>query len=300
MDIQKATALEIGNLNQPVVTLYQISVIIFRLYKQGSYQNEKFWRLKKKNAARSDCRRIVQQLLTRGVLSESASVRRTEVFSILGMKEDSPNEVVCCIDPFAYISHLSAMEWHGLTDRTAHTLFYSSPPTKAWREFARDKMVKDMGNESIEEFLLQNLPRLKRINLQKIGRLTVHRYLSEHLGAFTSIQNRCLRVSTIGRTFLDMLREPDLCGGIYHVLDVFEEHGPRYRKLIVDEIDRHGNQIDKVRAGYILAERMEIDDPRINKWKTVVQRGGSRRLYAGSPYSPEYSEDWCLSINVER
>ena len=162
------------------------------------------------------------------------------------------------------------------------------------------KMTKDVGLDSIDDFLTENLPRLRKLNISKIGRLTVHRYSSEHLGAFISIQGRSLRVSTIGRTFLDMLREPDLCGGIYHVLDVFEEHASRHAKLIVDEIDRHGKQIDKTRAGYILAERMDLSDPRMDQWKNAVQRGGSRKLYAGNPYSSEYSEQWCLSINVER
>lgn len=71
-------------------------------------------------------------------------------------------------------------------------------------------------------------------------------------GAYLSIQGKTLRVSTIGRTFLDMIREPNLCGGIYHVLDVYAEHAPRYLRLIVDKVDRYGSPIDKVRIGYIL------------------------------------------------
>ena len=297
--LAKALTLEIGGLNQPVVTLYEISVIIYKLYQVGSYKGEQLANLKKIRASRSYCTRIVRSLMQLGILEESQSVRHSAVFNVLGREQGLPNEIACSIDPFAYISHLSAMEWHGLTDRIGRTLFYSSPPPRKWRQFAWEKMQKDVGIDHIQGYLTENLPRLKRINPKKIGRSPIHRHLSDHLGAFTSVQGRCLRVSTIGRTFLDMLREPDLCGGIYDVLDVYDQHGPRYQKLIVDEIDRHGTKIDKVRAGYILEERMDLSEPRIDKWSKFVQRGGSRKLHAKSPYSTDHSEKWYLSINIE-
>lgn len=297
--IRKAVALEIGRLNHPVVTLYQVALVIFRLYQSGTYKGEKLKQLKKTRASRADCLRILRELQQVGVLDQSALVRHSEVFSLLGREKSTAEEIACAIDPFAYVSHLSAMEWHGLTDRIGRTLIYSSPPPRSWRQFAWEKMQKDIGEDQIQDYLKQNLPRLKRLNLKRIGRTSVHRYLSEHLGAFTSVQGHCLRVSTIGRTFLDMIREPDLCGGIYHILDVYDQHGPRYLKLVVDEIDRHGTKIDKVRAGYILDERMGMNEPRIDTWRKFIQRGGSRKLYAPNPYSSEYSEKWCLSINIE-
>ena len=298
IDIRKAAAIEIASLRQPVITLYQIAIIIFKLYQTGTYKGEKLANIRKAHATRSDCTRIVRSLTERGVLEESRSARHAEVFTVLGREQGTPAEIACSVDPFAYISHMSAMEWHGLTDRIGHTLFYSSPPPIKWREFAWEKMQKDVEINHVQEYLTQSLPRLKRINLKRIGRSTIHRYLSEHLGAFISINDRCLRVSTIGRTFLDMIREPDLCGGIYHVIDVYEQHAPKYLKLIVDDIDRHGTKIDKVRAGYIIEERIGLDEPRLQNWSEFAQRGGSRKLYAGDSYSPEYSEKWCLSLNI--
>ncbi|WP_422365246.1 type IV toxin-antitoxin system AbiEi family antitoxin domain-containing protein [Pelagibius sp.] len=297
--VQKAAALEIGKLNQPVVTLYQVALIIFELYQAGSYRGEKLASLKKSHANRSDCTRNINALIENGVLEESNAVRHKEVFSVLGRESSSINEIACSVDPFAYISHLSAMEWHGLTDRIGRVLTYSSPPPKRWREHAWQKMQKDLGQQNIQEFFRQNLPQLKRLNVKKISRVSVHRYLSDHLGAFVSIKGRCLRVSTIGRTFLDMIREPNLCGGIRHVIDAYTEHAPRYQKQIIDEIDRHGTKIDKVRAGYVLEEHANITSPAINTWTEFAQRGGSRKLDANSPYSPDYSERWCLSLNLE-
>lgn len=299
MDIRKAVTVEIGKLNQPVVTLYQIAVIIFKLYKAGSYKGEKLTKIRKNRAGRSDCTRIVEGLMEVGVLAESQSVRHSQVFNVLGGERGEPSEVICSIDPFGYISHLSAMEWHGLTDRVARILFYASPPSQSWNRFAWTKMQKDVGEECIQDYLTQQLPRLARLNIKKIGKTVAHRYSSEYLGAFTSIQGRPLRVSTIGRTFLDMIREPDLCGGIHHVLDVYEQHSSRYLNLIVDEVDRHGRIIDKIRVGYVLDERMGLSDSRIDGWTKFAQRGGSRKLHAGSPYSPDHSEKWCLSTNID-
>ena len=299
MNLHKAVALEIASLNLPVITLYQIAVVIFKLNTTHAYKEKHIASLKKTRPARKDCFRTVRSLIESGVLEESHSVRHEEVYNVLGREHGAAEEIACAIDPFAYVSHLSAMEWHGLTDRIGHTLIYSSPPPTNWRRFAGEKMQKDIGKDHIQDYLTQDLPHLKRLNIKKIGRTRIHRYSSEHLGAFISVKDRCLRVSTIGRTFLEMIREPNLCGGIYHVLDVFDEFGKRYLKLIIDDIDRHGTKIDKVRAGYILEERMNLSEPRIESWRKFAQRGGSRKLVAGSSYSHEYSEHWCLSINVD-
>ncbi|ASF48540.1 hypothetical protein [Methylovulum psychrotolerans] len=162
-------------------------------------------------------------------------------------------------------------------------------------------MQKDLGEEAIGHYLGSSLPTLRRLRLIKIHRKTLNIHSTVHCdpGSYVNVQGRFLRVSTIGRTFLDMIREPDLCGGIYHVLDIYAEHASRYLRLIVDVIDRHGSKIDKVRAGYILGERLGLAHPAIENWHTLVQRGGSQKLHAKSAYSPNFSEKWCLSINIE-
>jgi predicted transcriptional regulator of viral defense system len=160
-------------------------------------------------------------------------------------------------------------------------------------------MRKNLGDEAVALYRDARLPILRKLNLPSILRKTLYRHASIHLGAFTVVKDRSLRVSTIGRTFLDMLRKPDLCGGIYHVLEIYEEYAERYLRLIVDEIERHGTSIDKVRTGYVLDERCGLSHPTIDGWLDFVQRGGSRKLYAEAEYSPVFSEKWSLSINIE-
>jgi predicted transcriptional regulator of viral defense system len=107
-----------------------------------------------------------------------------------------------------------------------------------------------------------------------------------------------VRVASVGQTFLDMLREPQYCGGISHVLEVFEEQAEQYLAVILKTLEREGNSIDKVRAGYVLHERLGLSHPTIESWKAFAQRGSSRVLVAGEPYSNIYSEAWCLSLNL--
>ncbi len=53
-----------------------------------------------------------------------------------------------------------------------------------------------------------------------------------------------------------------------------------------------------MRAGYILDERLNIKNDRIEAWTKYAQRGGSRKLDPSSDYIPEWSEKWCISINI--
>ena len=112
------------------------------------------------------------------------------------------------------------------------------------------------------------------------------------------VGERSLRVSTLGRTFLDMPQQPDLCGGIRHVIELYEEHAHTCLSVILPEITQHGSKIDQARAGYILEEHCAITDPAIDAWATDAMLGGSRRLDPQAEYAPVYSERWRLSLNA--
>lgn len=300
MEVQAALTLSIGQLRQPVITAYELGVLLFQLYQTKQYKGERLKRLQRETPERSTYRRLLQDLLSAGILQESTKIRHADIYLLLGGEQASAEEAACSIDPFAYLSHMSAMEWHGLTGRIPKILFISSPAPAQWRAFAQTRMEKDLGGaEALARYRDEGLPPLRKLKPAKIFRKTVNRYASLHLGAFVRVQNSLLRVSSIGRTFLDMLREPDLCGGIDHVLDAYEAHAAHYLPLIVDEIDQHGKGIDKARAGYAIEERCGLSHPRLDAWQQSIQRGGSRKLVAHMPYSHTYSERWGLSINLD-
>jgi hypothetical protein len=63
----------------------------------------------------------------------------------------------------------------------------------------------------------------------------------------------------------------------------------------VDSVEK---PILKVRAGYVFDERLGIADSRVHGWLALAQRGSSRVMNPGKPFSAEHSEKWMLSLNV--
>lgn len=291
----KALTLSLGDLGLPVITSYRLGRLVYFLYKEKRYKKESV-PLQKKYADRSDFNKYKSELLREGVLNDDTRLPHS-TYSLLGASNWEAEDAICIIDPFCYLSHLSAMEYHGLTDRIPAKIFVSSPSTTDWKRFAEERMKKDL-QEDFMNYVSSGLPKLTQLKVNRIGKKTIHKFNSKHLGAYKNVRGRELRVSSIGRTFLDMLRSPDLCGGISHVLEVYEEHAPRYARLIVDEIDNNGKIIDKVRAGYILEERLGLEIDTVNSWKSLASRGGSRKLDPTAEYYSDFSDTWCISINI--
>jgi predicted transcriptional regulator of viral defense system len=297
MNAVKAITLSLGNLEQPVISKYQFGLTVNKIYRSKIYSGEPV-DLQKDFAEKADIAEYLNLLLDKGVLFPHKNL--SNIFTLLGRSDGDPEDIACTVDPFCYISHLSAMSYHGLTNRIPEKLFISSPSANTWRSFAKEKMQRDLG-DAFESYYEHGLPRLVRTNMNKINKTDLHCLSSKHLGAYKNVRGRSLRVSTIGRTFLDMLRNPELCGGINHILDVFHEYGEKYLRLITDDIDKHGEPIDKVRAGYILNERLGIiNNEVINGWSSLAQRGGSRKLDSSSEYIPEWSDKWKISLNIFR
>ena len=293
--LDQASSLALAKYDRPVITAYRLGVIVFRLVRAGRVDGHL---LRVRAVNRRQYRQAITFLTSYGVLSPVRELATDAAFTVLGRSSVSAAEIACTVDPFAYVSHLSAMELHGLTDRVAQTLYLSSPDPKAWKAHAAALMEKDLGAE-LEAYVEAGFPQLQRARMEKLMGTAVRITHSAHLGAFRRTPESEVRVATIGRTFLDMLREPALCGGIHHVLGIYREHAERNLALIVAEVDQHGGPIDKVRAGYVLEELCGLTHPSFEEWQTHAARGGSRRLVAANEYAPTYSERWALSLNVD-
>ena len=297
MDLSKALSLSLGELTEPVVTRYRLGLIFWHLYEERSFHGEPLEGLEKKTKADASLLQTrLAELESTGILTPHPNFEN-HAYRLLGRKEEDPAEVACAIDPFCYLSHLSAMAHHGLTDRLPAKLFLSSPALRDWKGEAQARMERDL-ESGLKRYLEAGLPALIHVKLKKIGPAEIRVLHSKHRGAFKNVKGKTLRVSTLGRTFLDMLRNPDHCGGIRHVVEVYRQHAPVYLRLIVDELEQHGGPIDKVRAGYLLDEQCGVKDPTVESWTRFAQRGGSRKLDAAAEYQPVWSDKWCLSLNL--
>lgn len=274
----------LGAWERPVVTRYELGVLIAT-------------QVKDKPASLPLHKEITNILSSFGLISPAKGFKAGTVFQLFGRNKPMPMEVACSVDPFAYVSHLSAMEYHGITDRFSKILYLSTPPDREWKEQAAARMDKDL-KEQKEDYLAAKLPTLRFQKLERIDGMRVELMRRSHRGAFKAIKSPSIRVAMMGRTFLDMLREPDLCGGMQHVVDTYREYAIKYPRLIIEEVDKHGTSVEQARAGYLLETVCGLSDPSINAWASKVQRGGSRKLDPQAEYAPFFSKRWALSVNV--
>lgn len=213
-------------------------------------------------------------------------------------------EAICFLEPFSYISHLSAMAWHGLTDRLPKTLFVTRPSAALWRDLSVSRLKSEL-KDLYPLYRSAKLPLYHPVTVSRLRKRPINVWSSSRLDrawntAFKRIDGHGLRVATLGRCFLDMVREPELCGGIHHVMDVYANHGAVYLQQITNELDVHGTKIEKARAGYLLenAEPGLVENEVLSRWASGVARGGSRKLDPAADYAESYSQRWALSINV--
>jgi len=187
------------------------------------------------------------------------------------------------------------MDRYNLTDRTPIELHLTTPDRPIWNQLRDEKMDAELADISPR----LEVPMLNRIGFKsRVRRREVNLHETKHPANPVPIRGGKARIGPIGHVFVEMLEVPRLCGGIRHVLDVWEGEARNWLAEIIPEVDRHTSKIVRVRAGYILEERLGVLDPRVSSWVSDAQRGGSRKLDPDAPYAPTYSEKWMISINV--
>ena len=279
----------------PVITNYELALLVFRLLQAGEVDGRSL-RSRPRVAARSDLYAARNGLLKRGTFKEDRSLPST-VHRIVDRSRSDPESILSAIDPFGFVSHQSAMAFHGLSNRVPKMIFFTTLAAPVWRTAAQERMHKDLGNQLLT-YIDQKLPVLHRIHPDRVQGMVVSYIRSSTQGGYRLANEGTLKVATLGRTFLDMLRRPELCGGMSHVMEIYEARGREHAALIIGEFEQRGAPIDRVRAGYILEEHCGVTDPRLDAWVSDAQRGGSRKLDPQSEYAPKFSERWQLSINV--
>jgi predicted transcriptional regulator of viral defense system len=243
-------------------------------------------------------RRVTKNLLdSRGIETDSDYGR--SVYRVVSIGESTAEEVCALANPFGYISHLSAMQRWGLTERRPEALYLSMPPAGAAGPLIEERMKADYG-QPFADFRRGEAVKLHFIRHPSVVRgrkLSV--YNTKRLGRWVQVGGEHARLATNGQTFLDMLEAPQHCGGMAHVLDVWQRHARAFTEEIIDTVDEFGEPIHKVRAGYIFDEVLRLgEDRRVQDWIKFAQRGSSRVLDPSKGFSSTYSEKWMLSTNV--
>jgi predicted transcriptional regulator of viral defense system len=277
--------------DEPAVTDYELYRLGLTLVQDGHYGGVKIkrvpdgWDLRRLRA-------VQNRLIDRRVIASDQDFRSGVWRVVQATGSGSAEEAACIADPFCYVSHLSAMQRYGLTDRSPEAAHLTTPDRSVWNAL-RDAKVASEINTDVE------YPPLLRVRFhERVRRRPIVLHETKHPATPLPIAGERARIASIGRTFADMLSEPRLSGGIHHVIEVWEDHAESWVEEIIAAIDDTYRKIVKVRAGYLLAEHLGMTDPRIQAWKRFAQRGGSQKLDPDTPYAPRFSEGWMLSLNV--
>ena len=243
-------------------------------------------------------RRVINNLANTQAIASDRDYRRG-VYRVISVGESPAEEVCALVNPFGYISHLSAMQHWGLTYRRPEALHLTMPPAGAARPLVERRMAADYGAH------FADLPSNQAVKLHFIEHPETVRgrkisvYETKHPGQWLQVRDSHARLATVGQTFVDTVERPQYCGGMAHVLDVWREHAITYREEIIAAVDEVATPIAKVRAGYLLDDMLrQGEDSRIQGWVRFAQRGSSRVLDPARDFSPDHSEKWMLSINA--
>tara|TARA_R110000803_G_scaffold178675_1_gene241061 strand:- start:467 stop:1375 length:909 start_codon:yes stop_codon:yes gene_type:complete len=274
---------------KPVLTPFDFFRLIWRMYRDSA--DEKLY-LRHETPSQEDYTRLRLGLKHAGVIGADRDYG-ARIIRVLTVSDMSAENIVCLVDPTCYVSHLSAMQRWGFTDRSPDALILTRPDRKTAQAFLRIYMDRVLLETEDNPFPLRIIKHPARVRRRK-----VHVYESTTAGAYVKNRSDEVRISTIGQTFLDMLQKPDLCGGMSHVLDVWEEHAAIHLEDIIDAVDTATSNLVKSRAGYILDERLGLRHEGIERWKAFGQRGSSRKLDPSKEFASRFSETWMISLNV--
>jgi hypothetical protein len=275
---------------RPVFSDFQLSILVSEA--RASSKQEKL-RMKADHSLIQDFRGLKKNLIASSKVASDQDYRQSAILRLITIPDRAAEDIVCLADPLAYISHLSAMQRWGLTLRVGKHLQISSP-RKAIAKTYLDEMMEDAGVDPTTWPIKLDL--VEHPNM--VRKMPVTLYRSEKLGVSRLSSGSFVRVASVGQTFADMVQEPDLCGGMSHVIEVWEEHAATYLNLIVAAVNSFCSDLGKSRAGYLLEEKLKLSHPLINKWRETSLSGAFRKLDPAKEYSAQTSKSWNLSINV--
>jgi len=279
---------------------------IFELYRGKVYDGKRIARIRSVEPRTEVYQNHISSLTSAGIISripdfhspQSTAYPFDGSYVIKSKPSYTAMEAACTVFPYSYLSYLSAMVRHGFTDKKPIVLYLSSPPKSIWKERERLRL-DDFDLDPYSSYRkLQFAAKYPTTN--SIFDMEIRPVSGSEDSGVMDIRNSPLKFTTPARTLVDMTRKPSLCGGVEHSLESFVENVQPYKRQIFSYLGSYGKKIDRARVGFLLHRVMGLDDPTIIEWmdESSKTRGSSKILVPGEPFSEDYDEDWCLSINI--
>jgi predicted transcriptional regulator of viral defense system len=205
-------------------------------------------------------------------------------------------EILLEIHPYAALSHISALAYHGLTDDLSKQITMTAPATRPI-----GMLPSGTNSEDWEELSPPGAGKPSHVLDRPIHWTTLRSERYFGVNEYHRFEFP-IRVTDRERTLLDGLRNPELCGGLEGVLRAWVKSRDVINpNAVVQYVDRLDINILRQRVGFVL-ESLGISHPIFSRWYELARRGGSSKLLSSAPYSlpggPRFSEAWNLSLNA--
>ncbi|MCO5216061.1 MAG: hypothetical protein M9950_07890 [Thermomicrobiales bacterium] len=199
-------------------------------------------------------------------------------------------ELLFELNPYATISHYSALEYHSFTYDQPKIMTVSTGKVSAGR-------ILGTMQDEWESLDLPTAYRPRQIITSKV------RWFNKTTDqTFGIIEGRDgsvpIRVSDQERTLIESLQWPEYSGGIANVIRAWAiaEDFIDINK-IVEYTERFDIKVLTQRVGFV-AEEIGFRHPRFEEWAAKSARGGSNKLLGSAESGDSFSHRWRLSINV--
>lgn len=237
---------------------------------------------------------LFHQMRQRGELQPIKGFRQLHEVTVPYARQGfiDERELLFELHPYAVVSHLSAMVFHGLTDNQPKGLTVTVSADGTGELLPVGTTPRDW----------EGIPRPGGRTPEKILGRPVQwlRVKPERFFGFAEVEplGYPLRYMSSERTLIDGLQTPNLCGGITNVLrgwvlaqDVIDF------EVLLHQVERFDVAVLRQRVGYVI-DQLGLSHPMVERWRAASQRGGSSRLVASSPFASTHDERWNLSINA--
>ncbi|CAL4869710.1 hypothetical protein MMA231_04002 (plasmid) [Asticcacaulis sp. MM231] len=116
--------------NRPVLSIFEFHRLVWRLYTEPT---DKKLYLRSHTPAQADTFRLRDSLKDNGKIASDPDYGPS-VLRILSVPDLPAEDIASLVDEFCYVSHLSAMQRWGLTDRHPESLIMSRPDRSTLKE----------------------------------------------------------------------------------------------------------------------------------------------------------------------
>ena len=242
----------------------------------------------------SEVRPILSRMLTRGELERIPGVRYLYRASVPYAKERGVDEreVLMEVHPYAALGYLSALFYHGLTEVMPKVITAIAPKDGKGGQLPLDTDADDWAGIGLPQGR-----RLQHVLGWPVRWRSIKSALYSGFRLYKS-EGYPIRVTTPERTLVDGLRDPELSGGLANVLRAWASASDFLdADAIVHNVEQLGEGVLRQRVGFIM-DNLKLSHPILEEWRRNKKRGGSSKLLASAPYSPDYDESWDLSINA--